>query len=98
MGIALGCMGLGMEDFRNLTLAQFDSIYRAWHEQEQSRYRMLWQQTRIIALYTLMPHSKKKLNEQDIMRFPWEEKCSKIVKKVDQSTQKDFEQIVKLWE
>lgn len=40
--------------------------------QQTQQYRNEWERTRWLAMFIVMPHSKKKLKPTDLVKFPWE--------------------------
>lgn len=96
LGIALGCMGMSMNDFGRCTPYEFSAIYKAWQEREQRQERESWEQTRFLACCMLQPHSKRKLLPSDVCRFSWEKRWKDDREKVV-STRDRFDEIVKLW-
>lgn len=74
MGIAMGCMGMSMDDFSRCTPSEFNEAYEAWSEHHDRMERSAWERMRMQCLCSLQPYSKKTLTAQDIMRFPWEGK------------------------
>lgn len=61
-------------DLYPLTVAEFAVMYEAWAEREETARRTAWEQTRFLAHCMLMPYAKKRLQPEDVIRFPWEEK------------------------
>ncbi len=74
LGIAMGCIGMSMDDFCRCTPSWFYKVYEAWHEREQRLEQAGWERTRMQCLCMLQPYSKKKLQARDVMQFPWEVK------------------------
>lgn len=72
MGIALGCIGMSMQDFERCTPSEFKAIFDAWNRGRERLERSEWERVRMSCLCALQPYSKKKLNATDIMKFPWE--------------------------
>ena len=72
LGIAMGCMGMSMDDFCRCVPSEFYAAYDAWIEMREARERGAWERMRMQCLCSLQPYSKDKLSPQDIMRFPWE--------------------------
>lgn len=72
MGIAMGCIGMSMQDFCQCTPSEFMSIYKAWIKSREQTERNAWERARISCLCSLQPYSKKRLKATDIMEFPWE--------------------------
>lgn len=86
LAIAVGAVGMSADDFDGLTLPEFEEIYRAWTEKEESRCRNGWEMARFGALYALAPHSRKKLRPQDICTFEWERKGRDVSPEDDRET------------
>lgn len=72
LGIAMGCIGMSMDDFCRCTPLEFNEAYEAWQEMQQAQERGAWERMRMQCLCSLQPYSKDKLRAEDIMRFPWE--------------------------
>lgn len=73
LGIAMGCMGMSMDDFCRCTPSEFNEAYEAWSECQERLERGAWERMRMQCLCSLQPYSQKTLRAQDLMRFPWEE-------------------------
>lgn len=79
MGIAMGCMGMSMDDFCRCAPSEFYAAWEAWEEMQQRTERGMWERARMQCLCALQPYSKKTLRAQDVMQFPWEkEKNEKL--------------------
>ena len=72
MGMAMGCVGMSLEDFERCTPSEFHAVWECWSEKEHRRERGEWERVRMECLCSLQPWSKKKLRAGDIMEFPWE--------------------------
>lgn len=70
--MAVGRIGMRLEDFCRCTPAEFRAIAESWGDMEQSRERGEWERSRMQCLCMLQPYSKEKLQPQDVMRFTWE--------------------------
>jgi len=57
--IALGQLGLSLDDFLDLTPFEFTEVYKSYIEKEEAKYRVSWMQTQIIALSNMTPQSKE---------------------------------------
>lgn len=77
LGIAMGCMGMSMDDFCRCTPSEFNEAYEAWGECQERLERGAWERMRTQCLCSLQPYSSKKLRAEDLMRFPWEEEQKK---------------------
>lgn len=73
LGIAMGCMGMSMDDFYRCAPSEFYEAYGAWGEMQERMERSAWERMRMQCLCSLQPYSSKKLRADDLMRFPWEE-------------------------
>lgn len=69
MGLALGSMGMSLDDFCRLTPREMEQAWRQWH---RTHVEEPWERTRLTALCLLQPWSKKKLRATDVMAFPWD--------------------------
>ncbi len=80
--MAVGVIGLSLEETYSLTLSEFNEIYAEWNELETVRYRVRWEQTRFLGHCILAPYTgNKRITPQDLIRFDWDpeqEVCSKI--------------------
>ena len=72
MGIAMGCMGMSMDDFCRCTPSEFYEVYESWGDMRTMDERARWERARMQCLCFLQPYSKSRLRPQDIMQFPWE--------------------------
>jgi len=72
MGIAMGCMGMSMDDFCRCTPSEFYEVYESWGDMRTMDERARWERARMQCLCSLQPYSKSRLRPQDIMQFPWE--------------------------
>lgn len=77
MGIALGCIGMSMQDFERCTPSEFHTVFDAWNRRREMLERGEWERVRMLCLCNLQPYSKKKLQASDIMEFPWEKQKEK---------------------
>jgi len=65
-----------MEDFSRCTPSEFYEVWRAYVSREERLERVAWERTRMAALTSLQPWSKKRLEATDVMKFPWDERGS----------------------
>ncbi|MBD8980843.1 MAG: hypothetical protein EGR83_02130 [Bacteroides cellulosilyticus] len=96
LGLAMGCIGISLDDFRRCTPAEFAAIYRVWQQHDERNVQDGWERTRFLACCILQPYSKKKLSPTDVCRFSWERKREQETKK-EVSTKERFEEIAKKW-
>ena len=69
MGLAMGCVGMCLNDFCRLTPSEFTAVFEAWQQQETYAERRGWEQARFLACSILKPYSKKSLELTDVCRF-----------------------------
>lgn len=74
LGYALGCIHLSYDDFCRLTPDEFNSVCRAYGDQEQAQYKDNWERMRILAAITIQPHVKSKLTPQKLLPLSWDSK------------------------
>lgn len=72
MGIALGCIGLSLDDFFALTPEEFCSVCKAWQETRDALYRDSWERTRTHATILVQPHTKKQITARQLLPLPWD--------------------------
>lgn len=86
MGIAIGNIGMLMDDFLKVDVDEFRAIYAAWNEREEMREQAAWERARLIATICVQPYSKRRLSPKDVLPLPWDKAqqkkpASKIVSK-----------------
>lgn len=81
-----------------LSPAEFDSIYLAYRQREETMSREAWERSRMVAWAAIRPHSKPSTKPTDILQFPWDEKHERPTAKPQKSTKKRFELISKRWQ
>lgn len=72
MGIAVGCCGISWSELDHITVDELSLIVESWHEYQEQLSRERWEQTRIMCLYSLAPHSKKPLKPKDVFELGWD--------------------------
>lgn len=72
LGIAMGCMGMSIDDFCRCTPSEYYAAYEAWHDAVDAAERGKWERVRMQCLCILQPYSKDKLKTRDIMQFAWD--------------------------
>ena len=70
-------MGLAYNELYSLTPRSFNNKLEGFSKFQEQKTQNAWDQTRIILLGCLTPHSKKKLKPTDILPFPWDGKSNK---------------------
>ena len=73
MQIGLGQLRLSPSAFYSMTVIEFVAAMRGAWDLEQRAYQQQWAQTRWLATLLLQPHSKRKLQPQDLQVFEWEQ-------------------------
>lgn len=96
MGLAMGCVGMCLNDFRRLTPSEFTAVFEAWQQRETYVERREWEQVRFLACSMLKPYSKKGLELTDICRFSWDAQPEKNIEE-EPSTPERFKEITALW-
>lgn len=81
MGLALGCVGMSLDDFERCTPSEFRAVFDAWQQRQERDERRNWEQVRFLATASLQPYSKKTLKPTDVVTFPWDAKSSSAVTK-----------------
>lgn len=72
LGMAVGRIGMSVDDFCRCTPLEFSAIAQGWNEGEQQRERSAWERTRLLCTTMLQPYSRRRLDPQDVMRFAWD--------------------------
>lgn len=70
--MAVGCIGMTVDDFCRCTPLEFSKVYECWAEGEQRRERAAWERTRLECTTMLQPYSKRGLKPTDVMKFAWD--------------------------
>lgn len=65
-------LGLGYDELYSLTPRSFNNRLEGFKTHQEQLSQNQWEQTRIILLGCLSPHSKKKLKAQEILPLPWD--------------------------
>lgn len=74
LGIGVGQIGLGVDEFWDLTFEEFAAINKAYIDKVEREYRADWEQARYISYCAVLPHSKRINKPTDLLRFNWEKK------------------------
>lgn len=72
LGLATGCIGMGLGDFERCTPSEFCGIVSAWRRERELKERQDWERVRMLALVLLQPRAGKRLEATDVMRFGWD--------------------------
>jgi len=65
-------LGLGYDELYSLTPRSFNNRLEGFKMHQEQMSQNQWEQTRIILLGCLSPHSKKNLKPQEILPLPWD--------------------------
>lgn len=68
----MGECGMGYEDFRRLTVPELEAVVEAHRRARESEVRDSWERTRTLAVMTMQPHCRKKLNALSLLPLPWD--------------------------
>lgn len=72
---AVGVMGLGLDDFLDLTPFEFMEVKQQFNEHQNDLFRNEWEKTRWLAFrtaYPPQPKGRKEVRATDFVVFPWE--------------------------
>ncbi len=88
MAFGLGVMGLGLDDFLDLTPFEFIAVKNRYLEQQYEQKKEQWEMTRWQVFRNICPPQPRTkggyLKPRDFIVFPWEEKeVKKEYKKAD---------------
>lgn len=72
MGVAVGCIGLSLDDFCGFYHDEFESIFEAWHDMTETADRASWERMRLLAAITVSPHTKKTVTPRKLLPLPWD--------------------------
>lgn len=92
MGFALGCIRLSYDDFCRLTPDEFNSVFKAYLDQEQSQHKDNWERMRMLACITIQPHVKNKLTPQKLLPLSWDNRRKSNKAKTEHITAKEAEE------
>ena len=70
--MAVGDIGMSIDDFCRCTPAEFRAVADAWNKNKERMERSGWSRARLLATVILQPYSESPLGPQDVMIFPWE--------------------------
>jgi len=65
---------MNITDVNKITFRQYVNAIRSYREQEESRRREAWEQSRFIAFCAVNPHLKRPMKRvTQLIKFEWEE-------------------------
>ena len=83
-GVAMGQMGLGLDDFLNLTPFEFEAIQSAYFEKivadREWEENLQWQVARWQVWRNMCPPDKKQLSVIDLIELPGDEEIKAQIK------------------
>lgn len=77
---------MSYDDFCRLTLEEFGECSKAWYQNESDKEQREWERMRTLAVMTMQPHCRKKLNALTLLPFPWDRRPQKSRKKEPELT------------
>jgi hypothetical protein len=77
-----GEMGLSIRDLYEMTFGDFHAYRLGWMQAREAMSREQWTIAREVMCSNLMPWTKK-LNREDVLKFPWEKKIMQKAKQLD---------------
>ena len=86
MGIAIGKIGMSLNDFKRLDSYEFAAIFNSYMEKQESEYKASWEQTRSLAYCIVKPYLKKEFQNKsshDLYPLPWDKEKDKKEDKKD---------------
>lgn len=86
--MAVGRIGMSIDDFCRCTPLEFSAIAESWNDGEQHRERVAWERTRLQCTCMLQPYSRHKLKPQDVLQFAWD--CDHIEDESEKLTTKQI--------
>ncbi len=72
--MAIGRMGMKLDDVRRLTFGEFEAIVDEWNKARETEYQDNWERMRMLATIVIQPHTKKPIPPKTLLPFPWEAK------------------------
>ena len=91
--MAVGCIGMTVDDFCRCTPSEFKAVYDGWMESEQRRERVAWERTRMQCTTMLQPYSRRKLDPQDVLHFAWDNQGEEPEKLSAKEIRERFEKV-----
>ena len=98
VGIAVGQIGLSLNDFLLLTEPEFEAIYKNWKNKFKQQEHEAWEIARWQAFRIACPPKPSptgKISLYDFIKFPWEEEPKK---EAPASTQERFRALTQKWQ
>lgn len=70
--MAVGCIGMSVDEFCRCYFDEFEAIYHAWAEMREGDTRDSWERTRTLAAINIQPHVRKKITPRQLLQLPWD--------------------------
>ena len=86
-------MLLSEAEFEEITPRYFMLRLKGLRDAQQQQYRNEWERTRWLALFVVMPYSKRRMQPKDLITFPWERKNAASVKEVIAANKAIFDKL-----
>ena len=72
MGVAIGCIGMSLDDFLRCYVDEFRAICAAWSRMRDGDSRDSWERMRISASIGISPHVSESLSPAELLPLPWD--------------------------
>lgn len=87
---------MSMRDFECMTPEEFRAVVISRVKNDEIEEKREWERLRTAVTILLQPHSKKRLEARDVIKFPWENVKSKSTeKKGERSSVSRFKELTK---
>lgn len=73
-GAATSLMHIQRGDFLLMTDKEFEAAAAAFYDNEEQKERAEWERMRMLAVMTMQPHTRQRLNARKLLPFPWDPK------------------------
>lgn len=74
MGVAVGSIGMSLDDFCRCDYDEFESICKSWRELTERQEHDAWERTRVLAAICIQPHVKGRMTPEKLLPLPWDKK------------------------
>lgn len=68
----MGVIGLGTDEFRQMSIDEFDAVAKAYREVREQEYHDGWERMRVHASICVQPHVRKRVTPKTLLRLPWD--------------------------
>ena len=94
LGVALGEIGMSLDDFDSLSLPEFSHVMEAYNHKVERDNKISWETARFMAMYFIQPYSKKPIKQTDICTFPWEKELEQVQDVDVKEVREDFKEML----